>query len=175
MNRAHSPTFASLHLRHSSFSNPSVASPTSYLILQPFRCFTYVTAHFSTLSLLHLRHSSFSNPSFAPPTSQTLHLRHLARRPWFRYWGSLSYIICYTKFSLLIFTVLTRKLSIAMACRKCSFQPGGPNSIPGGIGDFNLYPETGRVSFLLCPVLSLSNTWHSADRRFRETRSCALI
>ena len=33
----------SLHLRHSSFSNSSAASPTSQLILQPFRYFTYVT------------------------------------------------------------------------------------------------------------------------------------
>ena len=37
-----SPTLTSLHLRHSSFSNPSAASPTSQLVLQPFRCFTYV-------------------------------------------------------------------------------------------------------------------------------------
>ena len=45
---AHSPTLPSLYLRHSSFSNPSVASPTSQLILQPFlllchRLFTYDT------------------------------------------------------------------------------------------------------------------------------------
>ena len=45
---AHSPTLSSLYLRHSSFSNPSVSSPTSHLILQPFfllrhRRFTYVT------------------------------------------------------------------------------------------------------------------------------------
>ena len=38
----HSPTLTSLHLRHSSFSNPSAALPTSQLILQPFRCFIYV-------------------------------------------------------------------------------------------------------------------------------------
>ena len=66
--RVHSPTFLSLHLRHSSFSNPSLALPTSQLILQPFLCFTYVTAHSPTLTLLHLRHSSFSNPSVASPT-----------------------------------------------------------------------------------------------------------
>ena len=55
---AHSPTFPSLHLRHHSFSNPSVA-------------LSNVTAHHSpTLPLLYLRHSSFSNPSFASPTSQ---------------------------------------------------------------------------------------------------------
>ena len=65
-----------------SFSNLSVISPTSQLILQPFRRFTYVTAHSSTLSLLHLHHNSFSNPSFASPTSQAIHLRHLSSRPW---------------------------------------------------------------------------------------------
>ena len=57
-----------------SFSNLSVTSPTSQLILQPFRRFTYVTAHYPTLPLLHLRHSAFSNPSFACATSQALHL-----------------------------------------------------------------------------------------------------
>ena len=70
MSRAHSPIFPSLHLRHSSFSNSSGALPTSQLILQPFRRFTYVTAHSPTLPLLHLRHSSFSIPSFASPTSK---------------------------------------------------------------------------------------------------------
>ena len=43
MSRAHSPTLTSLYLRHSSFSNPSVASPTSQLILQPFFHFSYFT------------------------------------------------------------------------------------------------------------------------------------
>ena len=33
----------SLYLRHSSFSNPSVASPTSQLVLQSFFRFSYVT------------------------------------------------------------------------------------------------------------------------------------
>ena len=68
-------------IQQSSFSNLSVTSPTSQLILQPFRRFSYVTAHSTTLPLLHLRHSSFSNPSFASPTSRTLHLFHLATRP----------------------------------------------------------------------------------------------
>ena len=60
MSSAHSPTFPSLHLRHSSFSNPSIALPTSQLILQPFRCFTYVTAHSATLLSLLLRHRLFT-------------------------------------------------------------------------------------------------------------------
>ena len=38
----HSPILTSLHLRQSSFSNPSAALPTSQLILQTFLCFTYV-------------------------------------------------------------------------------------------------------------------------------------
>ena len=95
---AHFPTLPLLHQRHSSFSNPSFASPTSYelfsfsnlsvtspttqIILQPFRRFTYVTAHSPTLPLLHLGHRKPYNPSFAFSTSQDLHLRHLASRPW---------------------------------------------------------------------------------------------
>ena len=39
---AHSPTLPSLYLRHNSFSNSSVASPTSQLVLQPFLRFSYV-------------------------------------------------------------------------------------------------------------------------------------
>ena len=79
MSSAHSPSFPSLHLRHSSFSNPSLTLPTSQLILQPFRWFTYVAAHSPTLPLLDLRHSSFSNPSFASPTSP------LILQPFFRF------------------------------------------------------------------------------------------
>ena len=60
-----------------SFSNLSLTSPASQLILQSFSRFTYVTAQFPILPLLHLRHSSFSNPSFASPTLQALHLIHL--------------------------------------------------------------------------------------------------
>ena len=40
---AHSPSLPLLHLRHSSFYNPSVASPTSQFTLQPFFLFSYVT------------------------------------------------------------------------------------------------------------------------------------
>ena len=43
-----------------SFSNPYIASPMSQLILQPFHCFTYVTAHSTTLLLLHLHHRNFT-------------------------------------------------------------------------------------------------------------------
>ena len=39
-----SPTLPSLYLRHSSFSNPSVALPTPQFILQPFFRFSYVTS-----------------------------------------------------------------------------------------------------------------------------------
>ena len=56
----------------SSFSKISVTSPTSQLILQAFRHFTYVTAHSTTLPSLYLRHNSFSNPSVASPTSQLI-------------------------------------------------------------------------------------------------------
>ena len=74
-----SPSFPSLYLHHSSFSNTSLTLPTSQLILQPFCCFTYITAHSPTLSSLYLRHSSFSNPSVVSPTSQFI------LQPFFRF------------------------------------------------------------------------------------------
>ena len=55
-----------------SFSNLSIASPTSKLILQPFCRFTYVTAHSPTFPSLHLCHNSFSNPSITSPMSQLI-------------------------------------------------------------------------------------------------------
>ena len=73
--KSHSPTLTSLHLRHNSFSNPSAALPTPQLILQPFRCFTYVIAHSPTLPTLHPRHNSFYNPSATSPTSHVI-LQH---------------------------------------------------------------------------------------------------
>ena len=69
---AHSPTLLLLYLHHSSFYNPSSASPTSQVILQHFRCFTHVTAHSPTLPPLYLHHSSFYNPPTASPTSQVI-------------------------------------------------------------------------------------------------------
>ena len=99
MSSAHFPTFPSLHLGHNSFSNPSIALPTSQLILQPFRRFTCITAHSPTFLLLHLCHSSFYNPSVASPTSQALHLRHLASCPCFNK-------LLYKLYSLLLLCML---------------------------------------------------------------------
>ena len=45
---SHSPTLPSLYLRHSSFSNRFVDSPTSQLILQPFFRFSYVRGSWLT-------------------------------------------------------------------------------------------------------------------------------
>ena len=71
MSSAHSQTFSSLHLRHNSFSNPSVALPTSLLIFQPFCCFTYITVHSPTLLSLLLRHKLFTYRS-APDEASML-------------------------------------------------------------------------------------------------------
>ena len=60
-----------LHLRHSWFSNLSVALPTSQLIFQPFRCFTYITAHSLTLLSLLLRHRLFLTSPGKPPMQQS--------------------------------------------------------------------------------------------------------
>ena len=61
--RAHSPTLPLLHLHHSSFSNLSVALPTSQLMSR---------AHSPTFPSLHLHHSSSSNPSVTLPMSQLI-------------------------------------------------------------------------------------------------------
>ena len=58
--RAHSSIFPSLHLRHSSFSSPSIALPTSQLILQPSFRFSYVTG------------SSLTSPDEPPMLSSTV-------------------------------------------------------------------------------------------------------
>ena len=97
-----SDTLTSLHLRHSSFSNHSAALPTSQLILQPFRCFTYVvgtsptsqlilqpfrrftnvigtsptSAHSTTFPPLYQRHRHFTYVTFHSLTLPPLHLRH---------------------------------------------------------------------------------------------------
>ena len=73
---AHSPTLPLLHLHNSSFSNHSIASPTSQLILQPFHYFI-VTTHSLALPSLFLHHSPFSNHSVASPSS------HLILQPFF--------------------------------------------------------------------------------------------
>ena len=38
-----------------------------------------------------------------------------------------------------------------------AFQPGGPGSIPGWDRNFNFYPGTGRLSFVLACVVSGSD------------------
>ena len=59
-----------IYLRHRSFSNPSVASPTSQFILQPFFRFSYVTS--SSLNSPGEPLCSFSNLSVTSPTSQLI-------------------------------------------------------------------------------------------------------
>ena len=49
-----------LYINQSPFFNPSLALPTSQLILKPFRCFTYVTDHCPTLLSLLLCHRIFT-------------------------------------------------------------------------------------------------------------------
>ena len=73
MSSAHSPTFPSHHLRHNSFSKPSVALTKSQLILQPFRCFTYATVHSPTLLSLHLRHRLYLTSPREPPMLDKTH------------------------------------------------------------------------------------------------------
>ena len=63
----HFPTIPSLYLRHSSFSNPSIVTPTPQFILQPSFRLSYVTSY--SLNSPD-EQSSFSNLSVTSPTSQ---------------------------------------------------------------------------------------------------------
>ena len=123
-----------------SFSNLSVTSPASQLILQPFRRFTYVTAHSSTLPSFYLRHSSFSilpslhlryssfsnpsvaflghtaisNPSVVSPTSQLI-LQPFRRFTYFTAQSPtlLSLLLCHR-----LFTYVTRRAAHASGLAK---------------------------------------------------------
>ena len=94
----HSPTLPSLYLRHSTLSNPSVASPTSQFILKTSFRFFYVTGSsltspgeppmflmgsFSKLSvtsppsqLILQPFRRFTHVTAQSPTLPLLHLRH---------------------------------------------------------------------------------------------------
>ena len=63
-------------IRRSLILQSFVASPTSQLILQPFRRFTYVTVRSITVPLLHLRHRHFTYFTAHSPTLLQLYLCH---------------------------------------------------------------------------------------------------
>ena len=66
---AHSPTLPLLYLRHSSFSNSSVAPPMSQLILQPFFCFSYVTGFFTYVTWRAAHEMRFSKVCYFTETA----------------------------------------------------------------------------------------------------------
>ena len=101
-----------------SFSKLSVASPTSQLILQPFRPFTYVTAHSPNLSLL--RHRLFTYVTW-----RAAHGR--MRGPAMSNWGRFLCIFlrnfysrCSRKFftccTTIFFKSICHKLHISLIC-----------------------------------------------------------
>ena len=85
----HSPTLPSLYLHHSSFSNPSVASPTWQFILQTFFRFSYVTS--SSLTVYDELETKFRRE-----TENVLTLSHaqLNRVPCRRHWCYPLQYVC---------------------------------------------------------------------------------
>ena len=75
---AHSPTLPSLYLRRSSFSNPSVASPTSQYVLQPFFRRSYLTGF------------SLTSPGEPPMLHCFRNFFHERNRPWIETDGNLN-------------------------------------------------------------------------------------
>ena len=127
---AHFPNLQSLHLRHSSFSNPFVVSPTS--------------PHSPTLSSLHLRNSSFS-----------LHLRHrhftyvtwraAQERPWATLYNHIFVYSCRSLIKLSspcyllrpycfpLFTFVSLRPPLWSRCNIVASHAAVPGSIPGRI------------------------------------------
>ena len=106
----HSPTFLSLHLCHNSFSNPSVALPTSQLILQLFRCFAYITAHSPTLLSLLLRHRLFIYVTWRAAHGSEIKIRYRANHALKRFprYGHVFFLVLYVFLSgLLLFGSLS--------------------------------------------------------------------
>ena len=155
--RAHSPTFPSLHQRHSSFSNPSVALSTSQLILQPFRCYTDVITHSPTLLSLFLRHR-LSNPSVALPTSQLI----------------LQPFRCYTNVTAHSPTLL----SFSYVTRSSLTSPGQPPMIHNIIDDFFYSCYMSRqqsVNIFLKPRVLVVIPWLVTYRPFENKRGKILF
>ena len=97
----HSPILPSLYLRHSSFSNPSVASPTSEFILQPFFRFSYVTS------------SSLNSPDEPPmilpfPQFHSTNILHFSISP-----SPCHFIFSFIHFLLSFTSFMVRKNSLA--------------------------------------------------------------
>ena len=76
----HSPTLPSLHLRHSSFPNASVASPKSQFILQSFCRFTYVTIHSPALPSFHLQRRIYGGGRTGPNPLQKAKINKIKNR-----------------------------------------------------------------------------------------------
>ena len=75
---AHSPTILPLYIHHSSFSNPSVASATTQVNLQPFFRFSYITGFSFASPGEPPMLCSFYDLSSTSPTSQLI-LQHFRR------------------------------------------------------------------------------------------------
>ena len=87
---AHSPTIPSLYLRHSLFSNPSAASPTSQLILHSFFRFSYVTG------------SSLTSPG-EPPMFQSFPTVYPTMNVILLWWFLVKYATKFTHYTSHIF------------------------------------------------------------------------
>ena len=113
---AHSPTLLSLYQCHSSFSDPSTASPTSQLILQPLFRFSYVTW------------SSFTLPGELPMIylCMTTHTHTFQIPQYYLLWLELLYHLQMWRFYCILCS-----LSYIQSCTVCSIVLGC-NRNPGG-------------------------------------------
>ena len=150
----HSPTLPLLHLRHKSFSNPSVALLTSQLILQPFRRFTYVTTHFQPFR-------RFTYVTVHSPTLLSLLLRHKRAAHgfrWSRYESSLfSYYSLTTALPALGVREVRSLVSLSWGPQvRVSVSPGEQLKWAMS-GFFRVFSEFSRLHIFIPPIFSTFN------------------
>ena len=147
MSCAHSPTFPSLHLRHNSFSNPSVASLTSQLILQPFFRFSCVTG------------SSLTSPSELPMI--TILFQYILEHSVYLVFYSFVYIQDFLKtlFNLSFITCPVHRCGAGGSMHASNV--AGPGSIPVRT---SFLGEVFSGFFLTCKT-SATKLWAHKDTR----------
>ena len=137
MSRAHSPTLPSLYLHHSSFSNSSIASPTSQLILQPFFRFSYVTSF------------SLTSPGESPMTFSCV-LCHLTKcRPFCK---PMVTVVVVVNLVLGFMTLLTSQvISVTFYSEREKFDKFCSEALISAWGSFTCYKSKTRDPRLYFP------------------------
>ena len=88
--------------------------------------------------------------------------------PWTTLFSVLLHVLLSSGKFQSAWTRFTNFRSLNVVDRVPAFQPGGPHFIPGEVRDSNLYPGTGCMPFVFCPVLSLEQARRPCWQQIQE-------